>query len=171
MSTPRRTARSQSLPPQEVELLSRLYGTHPGASFYARAHALYHAGWPLRAIGAALEPPRSRSTVRSWVLHPFDPSQASTEPLPAPTLHTPAVYERKKPRSPGLDPADATRIHDLAPEARKFRARFTLNHPARLANDELTQLTRHLHSQHVSVQELANAAGVTYRAMARRLGK
>jgi lambda repressor-like predicted transcriptional regulator len=42
---------------------------------------------------------------------------------------------------------------------------------AALANSELTHITASLHATGVPVRELANAAGVTYRAMARRLGK
>jgi hypothetical protein len=45
------------------------------------------------------------------------------------------------------------------------------NNPARLANHWLTDLTKDLHANGVTVQELADATGVTYRAMAKRLGK
>jgi lambda repressor-like predicted transcriptional regulator len=40
-----------------------------------------------------------------------------------------------------------------------------------MANDELTELCASLHRSGVSVRELSQAAGVTYRAMARRLGR
>jgi DNA-binding Xre family transcriptional regulator len=45
------------------------------------------------------------------------------------------------------------------------------NAPAAIANAELEKICRELNARNVSVKELAEAAGVTYRAMARRLGK
>jgi hypothetical protein len=48
---------------------------------------------------------------------------------------------------------------------------MTPNSPQALANDELTIICTRLYESNVPVRELAEVAGVTYRAMARRLGK
>jgi hypothetical protein len=45
------------------------------------------------------------------------------------------------------------------------------NAPVAIANTELGQICLDLYAKNVTVRELAAAAGVTYRAMARRLGK
>ena len=54
-----------------------------GPALHARATALHKAGWPLAAIGEALDPPRTRSTVRAWVTRPTTHSpQTHIFPLP-----------------------------------------------------------------------------------------
>lgn len=165
MST-RRPARDQTLPTPEATYLNTLHGP----TLYAQCRVLYDAGWPLRAIGEALTPPKSRSTVRSWIIKPT-PTYVRTAPVSAPSLKTPEAYTPRRPVSPGIPAADLTQIQYLAPIARRYRSRMSPRHAAALANDQLTSLTRRLHADNVPVQELADAAGVTYRAMYRRLGK
>jgi hypothetical protein len=164
----RRPARSQVLPPGEVELLRRL----DGPALHQRTVELYSAGWTLRSVGEALTPPRRRSTVASWVDCPHPAASLSDRvPVPAPEYRTsPGGYVRRTPASPGLREADRRRIADLAPLARSHRARTRSDAPAAVANAELTELCRRLRASHVTVTELARAAGVTYRAMARRVG-
>lgn len=54
-----------------------------GPALHSRAAALHKAGWPLAAIGEALDPPRPRSTVRTWVTRPLTHSpQTDILPLP-----------------------------------------------------------------------------------------
>ena len=166
-TTTRRAAREQALPDSEAETLKSLSGT----ALYQYIANLYAAGWTLRAIGEVFDPPRSRSTIRSWIQKlgsapAVDPTQVET-----PTLKTPEFYIPKKAASPGISASDARLIDDLAPVARKYRAGMHPLHRASTANQDLTELVTRLHESGVSVQELATAAGVTYRAMARRLGK
>lgn len=78
------------------------------------------------------------------------------------------VYDPKAPR---LTPANRRRISDLAPLARRYRARTSINGTYARANRELTELCQTLYRSGASVRELSIAAGVTYRAMARRLGR
>jgi len=67
------------LPNSEIGLLRAL----KGPALHARATALHKAGWPLAAIGEALDPPRTRSTVRAWVTRPTTHSpQTHIFPLP-----------------------------------------------------------------------------------------
>jgi hypothetical protein len=167
--TTRRAARNQPLPEQEAAYLNTL--SH--LDLYSRCKALYDAGWTLRAIGDALYPARSRSTVRSWISRP-DPYAAPNPSAPKivePNLKTPAVYVRRRKPSPGISPTDLGEIITLAPVARRYRAGMSSLHTAALANKALTDIVTRLHADGVSVQELADAAHVTYRAMARRLGK
>lgn len=165
--TTRRSAREQALPEQEASALQSLRDT----PLFERCRDLYLAGWTLRAIGEALVPPRSRSTVRSWIQKvDSTPTTAATD-IETPTLKTDTEYVSRRIPSPGITAADLTKIQDLAPIARRYRASMSPLHKAALANLELTQVTKRLHATGVSVGELATAANVTYRAMSRRLGR
>lgn len=166
----RRPARGQELPTSEVEFLRSLRDQR---DIDVRCLVLYQAGWPLRSIGDALPTPRPRSTIRTWVerAHRLSRPDTASHPTPTPTLATPEVYVPRRTPSPGIDDESRSRLETLAPLARNFRARMTSTHPARLANNWLTDLCLELHDKGVSVQELADATHVTYRAMAKRLGK
>ena len=164
----RRPARGQALPAQEVELLLTLRHF----DLYARVAQLYAAGWTLRAIGEAFDPPKARSTIDSWVARASN--SAPTEDLPTaeiPILATPEVYTPVKAPSPGISASDVARIEKLAPIARKFRSGMSPAHAAAVANTELTDICKHLYASNVTIRELAAVAGVTYRAMAKRLGR
>lgn len=162
----RRSARGQSLPSDEITLIQEL----DGYELFARAKMLYEAGWTLRSIGEAFDPPRARSTVRYWINSPIPIASAYT-PLPEtpePILVTPASVQRKPRRT--LAAAESARIRELAPSARRYRATMKPNHASAKANRELTTLCVRLHhDERVTIGDLANAAGVSYRAMARRV--
>jgi len=161
----RRTARGQTLPETEVAILATLQHD----ALFARVAALYQAGWPLRAIGEAFNPPKARSSVANLV-----EKAAHITNLPqveAPVLATPPEYIPVKPVSPGISPADLAEIAALAPKARKFRAGMSPAHRIAIANQRLTDLCTVLFDSGVTIRELSDAAGVTYRAMAKRLGR
>jgi hypothetical protein len=169
MSTPdRRSARNQALPAEEVAILRSL----KGFNLYARVLEIYTAGWTLRAIGEAFDPPKARSTVKSWA-EKAENSKITVvlPPVEAPTLITPAVYVPVRPISPGISTSDLTKIQDLAPISRKYRSGMSPLHRAALANQGLTDTCLALYDTGVSIRELSEAAGVTYRAMAKRLGR
>ena len=162
----RRSARGQSLPSEEITLLQELNGYE----LFARAKMLYEAGWTLRSIGEAFNPVRARSTIRYWINTPVPIASAYTRlpEAPAPTLATPASVQRKPRRS--LTHAERTRIAELAPSARRYRATMKPGHASAKANSELTSLCVRLHhGDRVTIGDLADAAGVSYRAMARRV--
>lgn len=162
----RRTARNQPLPPLEVELLNSLSGDQ----LYNRVHDLYHAGWALQAIGDCLSPKRPRSTVRSWVMRPKDTQKVVDAPIPTPKHKThPEGYQKKRPKSPGLSQDSIEQIQSLAPLARQYRAKMSNTSAHAVANARLTDICTKLHHNGVGITELARAAGVTYRAMYKRV--
>lgn len=165
MTLERRPARKQALPSDEVALLNSLFDEE----LYTRVRSLYTAGWTLQAIGDAFVPPRSRTTVRYWCNRTHHPSPLS-DPLPAPR-YKPTGYVSRRPRSPGIPEETLERITAIAPDARRFRAKMNPSSLEAQANRELTEICVYLYSANVPVRELAAAAGVTYRAMARRLGR
>ena len=156
----RKSARNQALPKDEQEFLSSLSGT----DLKLRARRLYEAGWTLSAIGNPIN--KSRSTVRFWVNNVPALRSSVDRPVPTPEDRS---YVHKKPANPGISPSEAARLAYLAPIARKYRARLAPSHPATIANEELSELSHALHANHVPIQEIADAAGVTYRAMYRRI--
>jgi len=158
-------ARGQALPPSEASLLA---GLQPRA-VRQRCADLYKAGWTLDAIGNALVPPRGRSTVRSWVAKSTSTLKETLPPLPLPTARP--AHKSAPTTHPGIPEATVSRIRELAPLARHYRSRTASTSTAARANTELTALCLSLHASGVTTAELARAAGVTYRAMARRLGR
>lgn len=161
----RRAARGQQLPPEEVELLNGL----EGQIRYERVAALFNAGWSLQAIGDSLLPRHPRSTVRSWVLRAKGQNLVDA-PIPVPVLKTDeGGYQKVKDKSPGIQQDDLEQIRRLAPLARGFRSRMASTSAPAVANERLTDLCKRLHQNSVSVRELAEAAGVTYRAMYKRI--
>lgn len=163
----RRPARKQPLPPKEAAYLNTLNQD----DLMARSYELYTAGWTLQAIGDALEPPRPRSTVRSWLLRHQLPESGRPSKVPSPLYRTHKDGYQKKRNSPGILPDELELIQELAPRARTFRAKMSSNDSARVANDQLTGICIRLYDTGVTTSELAKAAGVTYRAMVKRLGK
>ncbi len=162
----------------EVSLLRTL----PVPERNARLHALYTAGWSLSSLASAFDPPRPRTTIRVWINSlPTATAEKSTFISPSvPSPHprsSPAdagarpvrPFSAPRRRRVGLSPDVVSRIAELAPLARRHRPRTSPGNPARIANENLTRLTRELYSSGASIPELAEAAGVTYRAMYRRV--
>jgi hypothetical protein len=163
----RRIARQQPLPLAEADVLNKLWDEE----LYTRIRALYDAGWTLDAIGQAFSPPRRRSTVRYWAnrtIHGEYPQISSD--IPQPRLK-PRGYVSRRPKSPGIPPTELMQIKALAPLARRYRAKMSPASSEAMANLSLTEICMSLVESNVTVKELAEAAGVTYRAMARRLGR
>lgn len=174
MNPTRRPARNQVLPPEEIDRLQALDSPVSLPQLYARLLALFNHSWTTRAMGEALNPPRAATTIHSWVMKARELDLQDTQgpvPLPAPPASPRATPKVLKSPSPGISPDDLATIHTLAPLARKYRATMHPDHPHAKANRELTTITQYLFHNHVTTAELAEAAGVTYRAMARRLGR
>ena len=173
----RRTARMQALPEEEVQYLRTLnvkrYAT---GALHVRARELYNAGWSLQAIGDAVNPSHARSAIRAWVIKADQATPAahivSRIPIPHPDFTiTRSKYVSRRPASPGISSADKIIMSDLARLARHYRAGMSPTNPYTRANNQFTEMCSRLHARNVTVRELSNAANVTYRAIARRLGK
>ena len=162
----RRYARLQSLPQEEVDVLNSL----TGPTLHKRASALYSAGWTLASIGDALIPSRTRSTIKAWVDRHPSPNVDVPIPVPTPTYRThPEGYQRLTPVSPGVPLHTERRLQEIAPKARLYRHRMPSGHPYAQANEEMNQIVLDLRANDVSIADIARAAQVTHRAIARRL--
>lgn len=162
----RRPARNQQLPSEEVDTIRSL----KGFDLYARSRDLYNAGWTLRAIGEAYDPPKPRTTIKSWIERSLESApQAALPDVPAPEYITPDPEVKPAPKT--IHPSDLARIQQWAPIARKYRSGMNEHHKASIANASLTHLCGILYAEGVSIRQLSEAAGVTYRAMAKRIGR
>lgn len=178
------TIANMKLPSEEVEVLVRCSGD----VLRARVQALREAGWTLASIADAWDPPKQRSSIRLLATTPTKSPLpiVSSPPSPSPQSSSLTAAEKRNPSapprrhrrarrfytegSPKISKDDARTLRRLAPLARRYRARANPNGAYAVANTELTGLCIVLYRDGVSVQELATTAGVTYRAMARRLG-
>jgi hypothetical protein len=158
-------AHTPDLPKSEAIFLASL----SKEQLWRRVKDLNDAGWTLQSIADAFDPPRRRSTVRSWVIKdtPECDFVTATPTPPQPK----AKSRRKRPRSPGIPHDEQLRIARLSPLARRFRARTNPSSTSFTANQELTSIAGLLYNKGVTVSELARASGVTYRAMKRRVDK
>ena len=163
----RRSARNKFIPLSEIDYLNSLSGD----VLHKRVQLLYDQGWTLRAIGDVLNPRRSRTTIKSWVERSRHHELiAPLPPTPSPSYDThPDGYQRLTPKSPGVSPSDAERLQYLATHAKNYRARMSPNSLPAQCNEELSQLTLELYDADVSIADIARAAGVTHRAIYKRL--
>jgi hypothetical protein len=157
------------LPLDEVAYIALL----PRAEMESRLRALWNAGWSLAVIGDSLNPARPKTTVHFWVRRAEDVKQFRNIPVPPPKSLTTSVPTKNAPRlrsiSPGV-PADIRlRLRELSVLSKRYRAKTSPDSPLAKANVELTQIAKDLRSRGVPTASIAEAAGVTYRAMARRL--
>ena len=158
-------AHTPDLPKSEAIFLASL----SKEQLWRRVKDLNDAGWTLQSIADAFDPPRRRSTIRSWVIKDTPECEFITA---TPTPPQPkAKSRRKRPRSPGIPHDEQLRIARLSPLARRFRARTNPSSTSFTANQELTNIAGLLYNKGVTVSELARASGVTYRAMKRRVDK
>lgn len=158
-------AHTPDLPKSEADFLASL----SKEQLWRRVKDLNDAGWTLQSIADAFDPPRRRSTIRSWVIKDTPQCEFVTA---TPTPPQPkAKSRRKRPRSPGIPHDEQLRIARLSPLARRFRARTNPSSTSFTANQELTNIAGLLYNKGVTVSELARASGVTYRAMKRRVDK
>ena len=158
-------AHTPDLPKSEAIFLASL----SKEQLWRRVKDLNDAGWTLQSIADAFDPPRRRSTIRSWVIKDTPECEFVTA-TPAPPQPK-AKSRRKRPRSPGIPHDEQLRIARLSPLARRFRARTNPSSTSFTANQELTNIAGLLYNKGVTVSELARASGVTYRAMKRRVDK
>ncbi len=171
------TMQQMKLPDDEVKVLVSCSGD----PLRARVRALREAGWTFAAIADAWTPPKQRSSIRALSQQPTKSPLPIVPSPPSSSSHSSHLAAAEKsrhsrarrfynPSSPKISKDDARTIARLAPLARRYRARANPTGAYALANEELTQLCISLYRSGASVLELASAANVTYRAMARRIG-
>ena len=161
---------SPTLPPDEIAFLEAL----PQHLMQARLAMLHKAGWSLSILGRSFNPPRPKTTIHFWIRNSVSDPSLSRRAVPTPPLTiTAAVPTQRAPRtrsiSPRVPPDLRPRLRELGTLARRYRAKTPANSPLAQANRELTDLALKLRSRGVSTADIADAAGVSYRAMARRI--
>lgn len=165
------TKNTPKLPKDEVKFLENLSQNE----LQSRLLALHEAGWSLNVLGRSFRPSKPKTTIHFWIKKAEKVEQKRDIPLPPPKSLTTSVPTKTAPRlrsiSPGVPPDMRPRLRHLSEQARRYRARTPAGSPLALANDELTAVARTLKSMGVPTAAIAEAAGVSYRAMARRLSK
>lgn len=162
------------LPESEISYLASL---SPEQQRWRMRDLHLKAGWSLSAIGQSLPQPRPKTTIHYWVTN-ADPAHApapdADPPMPIPTatavLPIPAPT-RIRTISPRVPPDLRPRLAHLGSLARRYRAKTPASSPAAIANRELNELAARLRDSGVPTADIAEAAGISYRAMARRLAQ
>jgi hypothetical protein len=156
------------LPASEVEFLASL----PHRQRDARLAMLHHVGWSFSVLGKALDKPKT--TIHFWVRNSIKDPTLQLTPVPKPpttiTSVLPVPYSVKvRTISPKVPPELRPRLRELSLLSRRYRARTPYGSPIAIANRELTVLALNLYAKGVPTADIADAAGVSYRAMARRI--
>lgn len=157
-------ARSVAVLPEDEQQKLREDRENSLEALYQRVYALRQAQWPLRAIGEAVDAPRS--TVRMWELKADPKADAPTVP------ECPRAEQQRGERTVRLrldvPAAEREELRTLAEQARTVRGRTPKDHPARKAADKLDKMIETYISRNVPVKRIANHMGVTPRAVAAR---
>jgi hypothetical protein len=160
---------TQKLPDDEIRFLSAM----PQELLPGRLRALWTAGWSLGVIAKSLKPQRPKSTVHFWVKNAPTQEQRRAVPTPPPKSLSASAPLTSSPRmrsiSPGVPPEMVGHIRQLADLSKRYRAKTPASSPLAQANKELTSIALDLYHRGVPAASIAEAAGVTYRAIARRI--
>ena len=158
------------LPSDEIDFIR----SQPHHTQQARLSVLHHAGWTLSALARSLDVPKT--TIHFWIRSATPDPAMQRHPIPAPPLPITSVLPtRYAPRirsiSPKVPPDLRPKLRQLSEMSRRCRAKTPPNSPIALANRELTALAINLRAKGVPTADIADAAGVSYRAMARRIAQ
>jgi len=163
------------LPQSEIAFLAELAKSDQKV-FHARLRALWEAGWSLSILGNSVYPKRPRATIHYWVRKAEQykpntpiPTPQFTQSLPTALLGV--VSASTKTIAPSVTPEMSEKLRTLSLQARRYRSRTTQDNRFAVANREFTELVKELRSQGVPAVEIAEAAGISYRAVARRAAK
>lgn len=158
------------LPASEVDHLLAL----PRSERTARLRLLYAVGWPLSSLSLPLSLPRS--TLYSHLAAPApsrprpSPSPPSPPlPLPPPPPSLSSLSARPARLTPRVPPDVAAELRTLAPLAARYRPAHAHvpDHPSLLARTRFDQLVASQRTRGVPASELARAAHVSHRTVAR----
>lgn len=152
-----------TLPVSEAEYLSTLQKRQ----LHSRLAALHARGWSLSQLATSLQPPRPKTTVHFWVRNAAPPPPTAP-PIPAPPASAPRNSHTRS-ISPKVPPDQRPILASLSLQARRYRSGTPDSSPTARANQELTIRALQLRDFGVPTAEIADAAGVSYRAMAKRI--
>jgi hypothetical protein len=170
------------LPQEEIDLLNTLYVEDKNL-FRHRLRLLWLGGWSLSILAESVSPQRPRATIHYWVRNVDtntttpENSQAIPEPkYPSPkTLVSALISDTPSTASrvakPSIPDDMKQNLRSLSLQARRYRAKTTQDNQFAKANREFTALVKALKNQGVPAADIANAAGISYRAIARRIAK
>jgi hypothetical protein len=163
------------LPQSEINFLADL-SLSDQKVFHARLKALWEAGWSLSVLGNSVSPKRPRATIHYWVRRAEQ--YTAHVPVPTPEFNNPfatallgVVSAKTRTISPSVTPEVSERLRSLSLQARRYRSRTSSTNKFAVANEEFTALVKDLRAQGVPAVEIAEAAGISYRAVARRAAK
>jgi hypothetical protein len=156
------------LPQDEIDFLQTLTPEKRNS----RLAALHEAGWSLSVLSRSTATPKT--TVHFWIKNAPATPLTPHKPVPQPSISITKRLQnghmlKIRTISPKVPPDLVPTLRDLSTKSRRYRSRTPAGSPIAVANRELTRLALNLHSQGVSTAALAEAAGVSYRAMARRI--
>ena len=152
-----------SLPVSEMEYLSGLQKRQ----LHSRLAALHARGWSLSQLASALQPPRPKTTVHFWVRNAAPPPP-SDPPTPVPPITSPRNLSIRS-ISPKVPPDQRPILASLSSQARRYRSGTPENSETARANRELTSRALQLRDFDVPTSDIAPAARVSYRAIAKRI--
>lgn len=158
--------------PQHVVDYTRLYSKQ---SFYLTIVGLHKEGWSLQEIADSYSV--SKSAAAAWERKGLKICKENNIEAPlAPADALKPKIEKKPSKAPKKEVADfpieeQQKIAQLAPMASRVSKNTPANSPSRKAANELVALLDYHSQRGVSLSRLANAAGVTRRAIAQRLEK
>jgi hypothetical protein len=163
------------LPQSEIDYLAQLSASDKFA-FQSRLKALWEAGWSLSILGNSVSPKRPRATIHYWVRQAASVPQLAAIPQPEfnqplPTALLGVVSATTRTIAPSVTPDVAAKLRALSLQARRYRSRTSESNQFAVANREFTALVKDLRSQGIPAVDIANAAGISYRAVARRAAK
>lgn len=171
------------LPPEEQAFLRELQEDIFPDAMKIRLQRLFNAGWSLTTLGEGLSPSRPRATIHYWIktLPPLSPTDhpVFTTPIPKPEYPNSTAVSSLLPEttatirsvSPDVPEQFVTLLPSLALQARRYRAKMSSTSIYARANQQFTDICKELHALGVPSQKIADVAGVSYRAIARRVAK
>jgi DNA-binding transcriptional MerR regulator len=153
------------LPQAQADRLKALYSSGDRPALKAYIGALRAQGWPLRAIGEPLDLPRS--TIQYFEKSADQTADTSSIPLSPKAIETAGT---KTVRWRTHIPAEQRpMLRELADKAKRVRSTTPQDSELRQASDRLDSLIQHYLDRMVPVTEIAEAMGVTHRAVNARI--
>jgi predicted GIY-YIG superfamily endonuclease len=157
----------QVLPDDEVEFLNSL----DRGTFFARCAELYRAGWRTSTIARQAKVSPTVSNLNTGIKQSLHLSTGRPVP-PMPDPLTPISDGSRsdyRSRSYSITESESKELCSLAPIASKNRPNTPPSSRVGQANQRYIDLVNSLYSRGASVGEIADASGVTYKMVSKRV--